>query len=151
MNRLAEEDCFFCRMGRHEMDHVAVFEDREVLAIMDMFPATPGHVLVLPKKHIETLFEMPADLGARIMTTAILVAKVIKKKLFPVGLNLIQSNEAAAGQTVPHFHLHIVPRYEGDPVMLQFGHGITPERVGELERIASQVKSGLRLERKGVA
>ena len=92
---------------------------------------------------------MPPDLGARIMTTAIRVAKAIKEKLSPNGLNLVQSNEAAAGQAVPHFHLHIVPRYKGDPVRLRFGHGTIPERVAELERIASLVKSGLRPERKG--
>jgi histidine triad (HIT) family protein len=138
-------------MGRHELDHVAVREDNDILVLMDLYPATSGHVLVLPKRHIETLYEMPADLGARLMTTAITVAKAIKEKLSPDGLNLIQSNEVAAGQTVPHFHLHIVPRYKGDPVILQFGHGNTPERVTELERIAFLVKSGLRRERKGVA
>jgi histidine triad (HIT) family protein len=143
MDTLTNEDCPFCRMARHELDHVAVLEDREVLAIMDLFPATPGHVLVLPKKHIETLYEMPPDLGARLMATAITMAKAIREKLSPVGVNLIQSNEAAAGQTVPHFHLHVVPRYRGDPVTLQFGHGNTPERVGELERVASLLKSGL--------
>jgi histidine triad (HIT) family protein len=148
MDRLTNEDCPFCKMARHELDHVAVLEDREVLAVMDLYPATCGHVLVLPKKHIETLYEIPADLGARLMVTAITVAKAIKEKLSPVGLNLIQSNEATAGQTVPHFHLHIVPRYKGDPVILQFGHGNAPEKVTELERIASLVKSGLRKESK---
>jgi histidine triad (HIT) family protein len=148
MNRLTNEDCSFCKMARHELEHVAVLEDREVLAIMDLYPATSGHGLVLPKKHIETLYEIPADLGARLMTTAIMVAKAIKEKLYPDGLNLIQSNEAAAGQTVPHFHLHIVPRYKGDPLRLQFGHGNTPEKVTELERVASLLKSGLSPQRK---
>jgi histidine triad (HIT) family protein len=138
------EDCPFCRMGKHELDHVPVLEDREVLAIMDLYPATPGHVLVLPKKHIETLYAIPADLGARLMITTIMLAKAIREKLSPDGLNLIQSNEITARQTVAHFHLHIVPRYKGDPVMLNFGHGSTPERVAELERIASMVKSGIK-------
>jgi histidine triad (HIT) family protein len=148
---LTHEDCPFCKMGRHELDHVAVLEDKEVLAIMDLYPATPGHVLVFPKQHIATLYQMPPDLGARIMTTTIAVAKAIKEKLSPDGLNLIQSDEVAAGQTVSHFHLHIVPRYRGDPVILQFGHGNTPERVTELARIASLLKSKLRLEGKGAA
>ncbi len=148
MNRPTHKDCPFCKIGRHELEHVQVLEDREVLGIMDLYPATPGHVLVLPKKHIETLYEMPADLGAHIMTSTIRLAEVIKEKLSPDGLNLIQSNDTAAGQTVPHFHLHIVPRYKGDSVMLQFGHGNTPEKVTELERIASLVKSGLRRESK---
>jgi histidine triad (HIT) family protein len=136
-------DCPFCKMGKHELNHVPVLEEKEVLAIMDLYPAAPGHVLVLPKKHIETLYEISADLGARIMTATIMLAKVIREKLSPDGLNLIQANGITAGQTVAHFHLHIVPRYQGDPVMLQFGHGSTPERVAELERIAFLLKSGL--------
>jgi histidine triad (HIT) family protein len=145
------EDCPFCKMVRRELEHVPVLEDRQILAVMDLYPATAGHVLVLPKKHIETLYEMPADLGARIMAATIMLAKAIKEKLSPDGLNLIQSNQPQAGQTVSHFHLHIVPRYKGDPVILQFGHGSTPERVAELERIAAMVKSGLRLESKAIA
>jgi histidine triad (HIT) family protein len=150
MNRLTDEDCPFCKMARHEMDHVSVLDDGEVLGIMDLYPATAGHVLVFPKKHIETLYQMRADLGARIITTAIMVAKVLKEKLSPDGLNLIQSNGIAAGQTVPHFHLHVVPRYKGDPVILQFGHGTTPGRTSELERIASLVKSGLSPQKKEI-
>jgi histidine triad (HIT) family protein len=150
MKRPAREDCPFCRMGRHELDHVPVLEDKDILALMDLYPATPGHVLVLPKQHIETLYEMPADIGAHIMTAAIQIGKALREILSPDGLNLIQSNEVAAGQTVSHFHLHIVPRYKGDPVILQFGHGSMPERVSDLERIASLLKPGLRLERKGI-
>ncbi len=148
MNRLTDEDCPFCSMGRHELDHVSVIDEKDMLAIMDLFPATPGHVLVFPKHHIKTIYEMPLDLGARLMSTAIMVAKAIKEKLSPDGLNLIQSNEVSAGQTVSHFHLHVVPRYKGDPVILQFGHGATPERTEKLERIASLVKSGLSPKRK---
>jgi histidine triad (HIT) family protein len=151
MAPLTREDCPFCKMARNELDHVAVLEDKDILVVMDLYPATPGHVLVLPKQHIETVYEMPAGLGAHLMTTTITVAKAIKEKLSPDGLNLIQSNEAGAGQTIFHFHLHIVPRYKGDPVILKFGHGDTSERVTELERIASLVKSELRPERRGVA
>jgi histidine triad (HIT) family protein len=140
MDRPTDKDCPFCKMARHELDHVPVLEEKDVLAIMDLYPATPGHVLVLPKKHVETLYEMSPDLGAHLVTTTITVAKAIKEKLSPDGLNLIQSNDVAAGQTVPHFHIHIVPRYESDPVILQFGHGNIPERVTELERIASLIR-----------
>jgi histidine triad (HIT) family protein len=150
MSGLTSEDCPFCRMGRHELDHVAVLEDEDVLAVMDLYPATSGHVLILPKQHIENIYDLPEDLGARIMTTAIRVAKGIKETLSQDGLNLIQANEAAGGQTVSHFHLHIVPRYKGDSVVLQFGHGNTPEKIGELERIASLLKSGLSQQRRKI-
>lgn len=140
-----EKDCPFCRLVRHELNAVVVHEDDEILAIMDLYPATPGHILVLPKRHIENIYVMPADLGARIMATAIAVAKAIKQKVSPDGLNLIQSNELAAGQTIPHFHLHIVPRYNGDPVSLRFGHDSVPAKINDLEKEASLINSALAL------
>jgi histidine triad (HIT) family protein len=143
MNQTTEKDCPFCKMSEHRMDHVTVLEDKEILTIMDLYPATSGHVLVLPKQHIENIYEMPPDLGAHIMTTVIRVTKTIREKLSPAGINLIQANGAAAGQTVSHFHLHIVPRYENDPVALRFGHGTVPRSVAELERIALLLRSGL--------
>jgi len=142
---MSDGDCLFCKMNRQEINKVVVYEDNDILVIMDLYPATPGHMLVLTKQHIETIYNMPEDLGARIMTTAIDVAKSIKQKLSPNGLNLIQSNEVSAGQTVSHFHLHIVPRYGDDSVVLRFGHGNIPEDITELEGIASLVRSGLKL------
>jgi histidine triad (HIT) family protein len=138
------KDCPFCKITEDRSDSVVVFEDDDILAIMDKYPATPGHMLVLPKKHIETIYEMPAGLGAHIMSTAVLMAKMIKEKLAPDGLNLIQSSERAAGQTIPHFHLHIVPRYNHDKVRLRFGHEHIPAAINELERIASLLKSSIK-------
>jgi histidine triad (HIT) family protein len=143
INSRTKRDCPFCKMIKDKLDHVVVLEDKDILVIMDLYPATPGHLLIFPKIHIETIYEMPPDLGSHIMTTAILMAKTVKEKLSPDGLNLIQANEDAAGQTVPHFHLHIVPRYKGDPVLIKFGHGNVPEKVNELECIASLLKSAL--------
>jgi len=140
---MSDRGCPFCRIVRQELKAVVVHEDNDILVIMDLYPATPGHMLVLPKEHIETLYAMPEDIGARIMITTIAVAKSIKQKLSPIGLNLIQSNELSAGQTVSHFHLHIVPRYKDDSVLLRFGHGNIPEDVTELKRIASVIKSML--------
>ena len=137
----SNSDCIFCRMVRHELNAILIQEDEEIFAIMDMYPATSGHVLVLPKQHIRDIYTMPADIGARLMVTAVAIAKTIKQNLSPDGLNLIQSNEIAAGQTIPHFHLHIVPRYKGDPVNLRFGHGIAPAKTEELERIACLIRS----------
>ena len=140
-----DRDCPFCKIVSQVFKAVVVYEDTDILVIMDLYPATPGHMLVLPKQHIETIYAMPAALGVRIMTTAIALAKAIKLRWSPDGLNLIQSNEVVGGQTVPHFHLHIVPRYRGDLVLLRFGHGKISEKIAELERIASLVKSELRL------
>ena len=138
-----EKSCPFCKMVRHQIHAVVVYEDDEILAVMDLFPATPGHVLVLPKQHIENIYSLREDLASRIMVTASKIAKALKQQLSPDGLSLIQSNELAAGQTISHFHLHIVPRYKGDPVVLRFGHGNVPAKTEELEQIASLVCSKL--------
>jgi histidine triad (HIT) family protein len=135
-----KKECPFCKIARHEIPAVVVREDNDLLVIMDFFSATPGHILVLPRQHVESIYSMPADIGAHIMATAIAVAKAIKQQLSPDGLNLVQSNEVAAGQTIPHFHLHIVPRYNGDPVVLQFGHGNVSEDFKNLEQTASLLR-----------
>jgi len=138
-----EKNCPFCKIVKHEVYAVVVCEDDEILAIMDLYPATHGHILVLPKQHIENIYSLREDLLSRIMVTASKIAKAIKQQLSPDGLNLIQSNETVAGQTIPHFHLHIMPRYSDDSVLLKFGHGSAPAKVDELERVAFLVKSAL--------
>lgn len=107
---------------------------------MDLYPATPGHLLILPKPHIENIYDMPVEIGALIMETAIVLAKAIKQQLNPAGLNLIQSNGVAAGQDIFHFHLHLVPRYENDLVSLKFGHGKIPADINELRQIAEKIR-----------
>ena len=143
MDTRMKKECPFCKIARHEIPAVVVQEDNDLLAIVDLYPATPGHILVLPKQHVENIYLMPADLGAHIMEAAVTVAKAVKQQLSPDGLNLIQSNELAAGQTIPHFHLHIVPRYKGDPVTLQFGHGNVPGDAKKLEQTASLLRLAL--------
>jgi histidine triad (HIT) family protein len=140
---LIENQCPFCKMVRGEVNPVKVYEDTKILSIMDLYPATPGHMLVLPKKHIESIYTMPDDLGTHLMRVAIKISKAVKSQFSPDGLNLIQANETAAGQTIPHFHLHIVPRYKNDAVILRFGHGDVPADLNELERLATKVRSAL--------
>ena len=138
-----EKNCPFCNLAKHELPAIVVYEDDDLLAIMDLYPATPGHVLVLPKQHIEDIYSLQEDLASRIMVTATKIARAIKQQLSPDGLNLIQSNGVVAQQTVPHLHLHIVPRYKDDHVLLRFGHGNVPAKTEELERTASMIRSGL--------
>jgi histidine triad (HIT) family protein len=136
----AEQDCPFCRIAKGELPAVKLFEDQDVLAIMDRYPATPAHVLVLPKRHIGDIYDMPGDLGCRVIEVATVVCRAIKSELNPQGLNLVQANGAAAGQTISHFHLHIVPRYENDAVILNFGHGKIPASQTDLETIARKLR-----------
>jgi histidine triad (HIT) family protein len=142
-NISGEKNCPFCKMVRGELDAIKVFEDGEVFSIMDLYPATPGHILVLTKQHIENIYTLPESLGAHIMKVAFKISKAVKSYLSPDGLNLIQANEPAAWQTIPHFHLHIVPRYKNDTVILKFGHGRQPADQKELKQMADKVNSAM--------
>jgi len=143
MEAKSSESCPFCRIARHEQTAEVLREDDEVMALLDLYPATAGHVLVIPKQHIEDIYSLPADLGAKLMVAALGIAGAIRRQLSPDGLNLVQANGPAGGQTIPHFHLHVLPRYENDLVRLQFGHGDTPAPEADLRRIASLIRSAL--------
>ncbi len=136
-------NCPFCQIARRKMPAVILDETKDVLAIMDLYPATPGHILVLPKQHIENICSLPNEIGTQIMMLAIALAKAITSQLQPNGLNLIQANGVFAGQTVNHFHLHLVPRYQNDGVILKFGHGSVLAEIRELVEIAAKIKQGL--------
>lgn len=108
------DSCIFCKIANGEIPSNTIYEDDKFRVILDNGPATKGHALVLPKKHYANLFEMPEDLLADAAVVAKKVASNIKDKLSCDGLNLVQNNGETAGQTVMHFHLHIIPRYEND-------------------------------------
>ncbi len=108
------DGCIFCRIANGEIPSNTIFEDDNFRVILDNGPATKGHALVLPKEHYANVFEMPDELLAEATKVAKKVASNIKDKLSCDGLNLVQNNGEAAGQTVMHFHLHIIPRYADD-------------------------------------
>jgi histidine triad (HIT) family protein len=107
-------DCIFCKIAGGEIPSNTIYEDDDFRVILDNGPATKGHALVLPKKHYQDLFEIPEETVAAAAKVAKKVAVNLKDKLACDGLNLVQNNGSVAGQTVMHFHLHIIPRYEGD-------------------------------------
>jgi histidine triad (HIT) family protein len=135
-------DCVFCRIVSGLLPAAVVSETPTLLAIMDRYPATRGHMLILPKQHIENLYGMPDQLAASLMAQATALAKVMQRQLAPAGLNLIQANGTPAGQTIEHFHMHLVPRYANDGVSLHFGHGEAPADMDALESIASVLRRG---------
>lgn len=111
-------DCIFCSIVAGDIPAAIVYEDEHVLAFMDIAPANPGHTLIIPKQHYRNIYDMPAEIGGKIMQVAVPLANAIRTALNPDGLNLFQSNEAAGFQTVFHFHLHLIPRWEDDPLRL---------------------------------
>ncbi|HZP34891.1 MAG TPA: HIT family protein [Methylomirabilota bacterium] len=107
-------DCVFCKIRDGQIPSVTIYEDDRTLAFMDINPLNAGHCLVIPRAHAATLFEAePVDLQAAI-TAAQKVARALREALAPDGLNMLQANGAAAFQSVPHFHLHLIPRWNND-------------------------------------
>ena len=116
------DNCIFCLLANGVIPTATVYEDDDFRAILDAAPACPGHTLIIPKQHAENLFELSPELAAKAMLLAQRLAFVMKKELKPDGLNLIQNNGEAAGQTVMHFHLHVIPRFEGVGSIPTWGH-----------------------------
>jgi histidine triad (HIT) family protein len=115
---VSDPDCIFCNILAGEMPATIVDEDERTIAFMDIAPATRGHALVIPRAHAGDLLSVdPEDLWA-VMVAARRLAARVKDRLGADGVNLINSCGAAAWQTVFHFHVHVIPRYDGDPLRL---------------------------------
>ena len=111
---MKKDDCIFCKLAGGEIPTNTVYEDDGYRVILDNGPATRGHALILPKDHYQDLYELPDDPAAGAVVLAKKVAARRRDVLHCDGLNLVQNNGAAAGQTVLHYHLHVIPRYEND-------------------------------------
>jgi histidine triad (HIT) family protein len=111
-------DCVFCRIVAKEIPATLVHEDEHTLAFMDIGQVNPGHVLVALKKHAENIFALSEADAAAVFRSAARVSRAIRAAFEPQGLSVYQANGRAAGQTVLHLHIHLVPRYEGDGMAL---------------------------------
>jgi len=138
-------DCVFCRIRDGQIPSVKVDEDDKTFCIMDINPLNPGHCLVVTKAHAATLFESdPADLAAAV-AAARRVARAIKAALAPDGLNMLQANGAAAFQSVPHFHLHLIPRFTGDGKGFDWAQ--TPADRAELVKTGETLRAAVAAEK----
>ena len=134
-------ECIFCAIIEGKIPSATVYEDEHVFAFMDIAPANPGHLLIIPKQHYRNIFDMPIEVGSKIMEAAVPLAAALRKSLNPDGLNLFQSNEAAGFQTVFHFHLHLIPRWEGDPLRLPWKP--SEGDIEEINNIATKIQKAL--------
>jgi len=112
------DNCIFCKIAAGEIPSRTIYEDEAFRVILDLGPATRGHALILPKKHAANLFELPEEDAKNVLLVAKKVAANMKEKLGMDGLNLVQNNGEVAGQTVMHFHMHLIPRYQKDSEMV---------------------------------
>lgn len=128
-----KNECLFCALLHDEIPSYRLYEDDDFVAILDRFPKCAGHTLIIPRKHAAGLFDLPDELSAKLLPLANVLAKRLYKVLNFRGLNLLQNNGEAAGQQVNHFHLHLIPRYDSDDMVLQWKTlDPSPEEFNEL-------------------
>lgn len=111
---MRDDSCIFCKLANGDIPTNTVYEDENFRVILDLSPATKGHALILPKNHYKNLYVLPEETAADVMKLAKKMAVMMTEKLHADGFNLVQNNNEVAGQTVFHFHLHLIPRYNGD-------------------------------------
>ncbi len=134
---MKKEDCIFCKIANGSIPSKTIYEDAEFRVILDLGPATKGHALILPKEHYADIYEIPEETAADAMKLAQKMAKLMTEKLHCDGFNIVQNNGEAAGQTVRHFHIHLIPRYKDDGQHIMW----TPGEISqdELELIKNQI------------
>lgn len=134
---MKDQNCIFCKIANGEIPSRTLYEDEQFRVILDLNPAARGHALILPKDHAADLYELPDQYASAVLVLAKKMASVLKEKLKCDGLNLVQNNGEAAGQTVPHFHIHLIPRYAGDGQNINWKP--TSPSADELDAVRDQI------------
>ncbi len=111
---MKDSNCIFCKIANGEIPSNTIYEDDDFRVILDNGPATKGHALILPKEHYADLFELSDEAASKALIVAKKVSEQLRDKLDIDGLNVVQNNGETAGQTVKHFHIHLIPRYKND-------------------------------------
>ena len=134
------DNCIFCKIAAGEIPSATLYEDDDFRVILDLGPAAKGHSLILPKKHAANITEMPDELLGKAMVLARKVTVSMLSSLDCDGVNVVQNNGEAAGQTVFHFHMHVIPRYEGDGAGVSWTPGTLTDE--DREELLSKIKIG---------
>ena len=133
------DDCIFCKIANGEIPSATLYEDEDFRVILDLGPASKGHALILPKEHYKDLCELDDTVAAKVLPLAGKMGRAMKKALHFDGFNLVQNNGEAAGQTVQHFHMHLIPRYVNDGQKILWTPGeSTPEELEEVRRTITE-------------
>ncbi len=137
-----DRKCVFCQIVADTGKCVLLVEDREAMAFMDIHPANPGHCLVIPKGHWPTVFDIPPDAFAAVARLVVRVAAGLQRALAPPGLSLVQANGPAAYQTVPHLHVHVLPRHDDDRLLLNWSRTGASD-VDRIAEVAARIRRHL--------
>jgi histidine triad (HIT) family protein len=139
---VSEQDCVFCSIIKGQVASSQVYEDDATVVFTDLRQPTTGHLLVVPKRHVEMIYDLAPDEAARLMQTVVLTARAMRRTLRPDGLNIWQSNGPAAYQEVPHVHIHLLVRQPDDDLLQVYPTSPSyPDRAA-LDRLAATVKAG---------
>ena len=120
---MRDDNCIFCKIANGEIPAATLYEDECFRVILDLGPASKGHALILPKEHAANLFELPEEYASKALVVAKKVGTKVYEGLGCDGFNVLQNNGEVAGQTVFHFHMHLIPRYKGDSVQMTWKPG----------------------------
>ena len=135
-------DCIFCKIAGGDIPSATLYEDDDFRVILDLGPATKGHALILPKHHYANLYEIPEEMAAKAMVLAKRMAAAMTEALGCDGFNIVQNNGEVAGQTVFHFHMHLIPRYNGDQAGIAWKPGELKDEVRD--EIVAKVTAALK-------
>ena len=122
---MIKDDCIFCKIGKGEIPSATIYENSDFRVFLDVAPANREHALIIPKDHADNIFQLDGETAGKLFSLATVVARAIKEETGCEGMNIVQNNGAVAGQTVNHFHLHLIPRNEGDGVNVTWKPGET--------------------------
>lgn len=139
---MKDNNCIFCKIAAGEIPSTTLYEDEAFRVIMDIAPAVKGHAIVLPKQHMKDLFEIEPDAAAKALPVISKTAGAVKDALSCDGVNILQNNGEAAGQSVFHLHFHILPRYANDNFVIPWKQLSYAE--GEAEAIAEKIRARLK-------
>lgn len=126
---MKNDNCIFCKIAAGEIPSATIYEDDDFRVIMDIEPASKGHALVLPKEHYANLYELPDELASKALVVAKKVVTMMTEIVGCDGYNILQNNGEIAGQTVFHFHMHLIPRYKEDNVTIKWEQGTLTEEI----------------------
>ena len=135
---MKEENCIFCKIANGEIPSSTVYEDDDFRVILDLGPASKGHALILPKEHYKDICEADMAVTGKILPLDAKIGSAMKKGLGASGFNVVQNNGTSAGQTVFHFHMHLVPRFIKDTVTVTWGPGQSDNE--ELDRLSKALR-----------
>ena len=138
---MKKDDCIFCKIANGQIPSATVYEDEDFRVILDIAPAAKGHALILPKEHYDNLWELGEKEAEKLMEIAKKVSKAQKEGLSCDGINVLQNNGTAAGQSVFHFHMHLIPRYEKDGMLIPWKTLSYEE--GEAAAVCEKIKACL--------